>query len=106
MPAMAPATDAGDDFDDTLRQPISGRDSDVVDTCLSFFGFWIVERAFVFRFVMLQRLFALDERAPLGILSVNIARCNSAKDSLAPCLPRAFLLRISKEDEWHQVTLA
>ncbi len=106
MPAMAPATDAGDDFDDTLRQPISGRDSDVVDTCLSFFGFWIVERAFVFRFIILQRLFALDECAPMGILSVNITWCNSVKDQLALCLPLTFSLCSCQEDEWHQVTLA
>jgi hypothetical protein len=31
---MAPATEAGEDFEDTLRQPMDGRGSVVVDTSL------------------------------------------------------------------------
>ena len=34
MPAMAPATEAGEDFEETLRQPMVGLGSEVLDTSL------------------------------------------------------------------------
>ncbi len=47
MPAMAPATEAGDDFDETFRQPISGLCSGAVMHILRRLSTLLVRLAYV-----------------------------------------------------------